>query len=343
MTKLFKDRCIGISKKREHFLTSINKTFIWIGTSGSMGKEKYIGLTEDGILDSARAVNNFFSVNQSDVFGCFIDETFIAGVALKARAFVANAKIVFGPTSWSPETALNIVKKEHVTITSLFPPQLFDLLSSPLPHHVRAILVGGGNIRHSVREDYATRLFQSYSLTEASSSVGVKKYGEEYFSILPHVEVKNCETLSLRGPSIARAVVSFNDDTPIVYTRNEDEWFQTSDIVELEKKDNTFLLKFVERIERVVKVRGRNIYLSELENAFKQKIQGAFVVTSRPHMRDDNEIILCLEPESKCDSSIDFSHVSRICTVDKIPSTRTGKVNYAELSEILSRIESPIS
>lgn len=334
MDSIFQNHFIGDSVTRKNSLSSINPELIWVPSSGTLGYEKYVGLTKEGILRSASTVNKFFNVTSNDVFGLFVNDNFIAGLSVKARAHVAGARVVEGEKKWNPQSFLRICEEQKITITSLFPTQLYDLRNFKLPSSLRVVLVGGGGISADIiSDDLHSRIYQSFSLTEASSAIGIKNIQEDCYRVLPHIEVSSDEVLLIKGISVAHAVVTFDGETSEVFQRAEHEWFKTTDVVKIHKEGGESYLKFLDRKDRIVKIKGKNISLTALEHEIRDSIEGVFALIAIPHGRDGNEVVLCLDSRTKVlsDSVMSNSYIRKKLQMSEIKLSPTGKVLLSEL------------
>src|SRR5262245_55277148 len=107
------------------------KDVVWIFSSGtqSLGLVKAIGLSFDAIWESARAVNVHLQAGVKDVWSVEIPTYHVGGYSILTRAKLSNSKVVRGG-KWEAERFIKRLKEHRVTLTSLVPTQVFDLVAN---------------------------------------------------------------------------------------------------------------------------------------------------------------------------------------------------------------------
>ncbi len=255
----------------------LTRGLVLFRTSGSEGRPKWIGLTSEALLASARAVNAFLSVTAADRWLRVLPRFHVGGFGVEARAWVASASCAVVKDKWSPETFHAVCEAEAITLTTLVPTQVFDVVERGLaaPCALRAIVVGGGELRPALwRQARALGwpVLASYGLTEAASQVATQPPDEPDSTrliLLPHWEARVAEedgTLRLRGP--ARATCRLWRDAGGHWQREDfPEWLATADRVALEKDGGHTWLRFLGRRDRTVKRLGELVDLTLVERA----------------------------------------------------------------------------
>lgn len=246
-------------------------------TSGSEGRPKWIGHTRAGLRASAEAVNAFLQVMPEDRWLRALPRFHVGGFGVEARAWVAHrVPCATLPGKWSAEMFWTMCHEQQITLTTLVPTQVFDLvrLGRRAPASLRAVIVGGGELRPALFEQARALgwpVRASYGLTEAASMVAAQAEEEQDCSrltVLPHWEVRVGEagTLQLRGP--ARAVCRLWRGEDQRWHREEfPEWLPTADRVALRELPDRTELQFLGRRDRVVKRLGELVNLTQVEQA----------------------------------------------------------------------------
>jgi o-succinylbenzoate---CoA ligase len=225
---------------------------------------------------------------------------------------------VVGEGKWDPEGFVRLCQEEAVTLTSLVPAQVVDLVRLGLeaPVGLRAVLVGGGALQAGIKRqarDLGWPLLVSYGASEAGSQVATERLsggeaseGMEGMEVLPHWEARVVGSdgsvllegaeglLELRGQALARRrFVRSGGGWEVRELPDADGWWRTSDRVILSGRR----LQFAGRVDRVVKVLGELVNLEAVERQLVEAglPAGAFVVVAVPEPRRGVELVFVRE------------------------------------------------
>jgi O-succinylbenzoic acid--CoA ligase len=121
---------------------------VFFQTSGSSGEPKWIGLTKNGLLISAAAVNGHLGVTEDSCWGLALPSHHVGGFGVVARAFEAGCGHVVFPGRWDAGRFRDWVAVEGVSHVSLVPTQVHDLVVAGLtaPGGLVAVVAGGGRL-----------------------------------------------------------------------------------------------------------------------------------------------------------------------------------------------------
>ena len=119
---------------------------VWIATSGTTGAMRLVALSKRAILVSAEAVNRHLGVTAGDVWVCVLPTFHVGGLGIYARAALTRSPVI--ASDWNARQFMQTAAAEHVTLASLVPAQVRDLVAQgePAPSAMRAIVVGGGEM-----------------------------------------------------------------------------------------------------------------------------------------------------------------------------------------------------
>jgi O-succinylbenzoic acid--CoA ligase len=243
-------------------------------TSGSEGDPKWVGLTRAALVASARAVNGFLGATAADVWLRTLPCHHVGGFGVEARAWAAGGRLVRDDGKWNAGRFIGTCERERVTLTSLVPAQVFDLVGAGVraPDSLRAVVVGGGELRPGLwRRGRALGwpLLPSYGLTEAGSQVATLPPGEPdpgRLRLLPHwtAEVTGDGCLALEG--VALATCYLRREAGGGWRREEiGGRLTTADRVAIEPVPGGKVLRFLGRRDRTVKILGELTDLSAVE------------------------------------------------------------------------------
>lgn len=246
-------------------------------TSGSEGAPKWIGLTRGALMASARGVNAFLQVTEADRWLRVLPRFHVGGFGVEARAWVAHGlpcSTLLG--KWSAETFWTVCVEQRITLTTLVPTQVYDIvqLGKRAPETLRAVIVGGGELRPSLwaqARKLGWPVRTSYGLTEAASMVAAQGEDEpdcSRLTVLPHWQARAEAdgTLRLRGPAQATCWLQRGRDHQWHRT-DFPGWLSTADRVALREKGTGTELQFLGRQDRVVKRLGELVDLTLVEQA----------------------------------------------------------------------------
>ena len=281
------------------------KSHVWLASSGTTHQLKLIALSKEAILTSARVVNERVQASCKDHWFNVLPSFHIGGLSIYGRAFLLGAKVTeaWSPL-WDPMIFTRHSQRNKITLTSLVPTQIYDLVKAGLraPEKLRAVFVGGGSLNEALYQkglELGWPLLPTYGLTECSSQVAtaqINDLGRESLPrlrVLPHIKVDLSSEglLRIKSPSLFSQMVVIDIhkeglSSMEVHDRRED-WYQTSDLVELGQGDELIIHG---RQDEVVKVGGELVNLTKLNGILSQiivekKLGGEWLVVANPDER----------------------------------------------------------
>ena len=251
---------------------------IWLATSGSL-RLKWVGLTKKALLASAEAVNQHLQSTSQDNWLLPLPTFHVGGLGVEARAYLSGASLTYFPVpQWDPLLFHSLCEEKKISLSSLVPAQLFDLVFYNLlaPSSLRAVLVGGGTLPPFLYQKACLLgwpVLPTYGLTECGSQVATAplySWKEKKFfswSPLPHllVRVEN-GLLCFQGTSLFTGYLTQQGQKFSFWDPKQQGWFQSEDRGEI--KEGKLLL--YGRSEDFWKIGGENICLSALQEILDQ-------------------------------------------------------------------------
>jgi len=317
---------------------------VWIATSGTSGAIKLAALSKEALLVSAEAVNRHLEARASDTW-CLVLPTFhVGGLGIHARAFLCNARVV--ESGWNARTFVETCEQERVTLSSLVPAQVSDLVREGLraPDHLRAIVVGGGALSAELYRDgraLGWPLLPSYGMTECCSQIATATPLSPALRLLSHVEVRTDEEgcLAIRSRSLLTGYASESG----FFDPRVNGWLQTEDLGEVIDGE----LRVAGRRGVFVKIGGESVDLNRLDAVLERVAIGTGVDAAVVAMPDDRLGHVIHLAYARGDASavraafdasvLPFERVRGVHRVTRIPRTALGKLRRAELIEELLR------
>lgn len=325
------------------------KNHIWLQSSGteSLGNElKLIALSDEALLVAARGVCTEFNIANSDVYLKALPDFHVSGLSIEARSYVSGCKVVCPEEfKWSVKNFTDQLSAHKVTICSLVPTQVFDLIKEKVkpPKSLRLVFVGGGALRkdHFVQaKQLGWPLVMTYGMTETSAMCGFKKNPDEGYQRFSHMNWKINQKgfICFSSPSIFTAYLRIVDKERQYINTKENNWFESSDRGELQD-DKLFVLG---RQSDFVKISGESVSITKVQELWNQHEEAEGVVVAAPDERLGHVLVLFAEgavSEERLknfnDRLLPFERIRRIITVAEIPRTALGKVKRQELLQHL--------
>ena len=178
-------------------------------TNSSVQDFKWIALSKSAFLTSASEVNRHLgsgqSSNRKDICLHVLPDFHVGGLSILARSYLSGASVV-RLLKWNVREFESLIIERKVTLTSLVPAQIFDLVQCQIqcPVSMRAVLVGGGALTVELYKKgraLGWPLLATYGMTEACSQIATSELDANYrlpeigFSpdlvLLPHWDVRS--------------------------------------------------------------------------------------------------------------------------------------------------------
>jgi hypothetical protein len=243
-------------------------------TSGSTGSgPSLVCIAIPAFLANAAAVNAWLDVRPHDVWLRALPAFHVGGLAIHARARLAGIPVVVDEERWNPSRFSSLVAAHQVSLVSLVPAQVHDLVTAGLeaPPSLRAILVGGGPLPPSLAaaaRSLGWPVMATYGMTEASSQIATAcPHGDPLaLHLLPGWEARTEPDgrLAIRGaPLLSGRLVPRDGTWSLAPALAPDGFFLTNDRATLSDR----VLRFLGRSDRVVKILGELVDLDAVERA----------------------------------------------------------------------------
>ncbi len=353
-----------------------HQPLVWIMSSGTSATSilsyKLIGLSRSALLASAKGVNQHLEITASDRWLNVLPLFHVGGLSIFYRSYLSSSECInlWSPSfKWNPEHFVELSKANRITLTSLVPTQVFDLVQQQLeaPSDLRAIVVGGARLNeelyHKAR-GLGWPLLPSFGMTEAASQIATAPLESlasttavfPPLQILSHFKTMTDEAqrLYISGPSLMEGYYSITEGTNNLWNagRNFGEWYATQDCAALENKNISILA----RVDEVIKVRGENVNIATLRNRLESFLSESHLepnctIVATLDARIGHKLILIGEPDFSSlsniarifnERAIPFERIETIISNTPLPRTPLGKIFYSRLTEVAnSKVGSP--
>lgn len=343
------------------------RNLLYFQTSGSEGVPKWVGLPREAFLISARAVNAHLAVRAGDRWLIALPLHHVGGFAILARCHAADVEFISMPEKWDAVGFAGRCEREGVTLTSLVPTQVFDLVQAGIraPRGLRAVVVGGGALTRDIglrAVELGWPLLQSYGMTEACSQIATEPlehlhagFDPARLEVLPcwDLETDELGTLTVRGSALASGYAVHRDGVwrwePIDGTRG----LVTRDRVQLSEHGSRSFLRFLGREGSFVKVLGELVNVAALQTRLEGFAvgmglsPGAVVILALPDARRETRLLLAGEVAADAlehlrgvfnACSARYEHLGSACAVATLPRTALGKLDVQAALRLTSGV-----
>lgn len=362
--------------------TSLEKIFkhvphlashMWIQSSGSTQNlnesAKWTALSKEAFLVSAQAVNEHLGINKSDRLGLALPLFHVGGLSILARSFLSHAEVVCYNQDWNPQAFHDWLANERISILSLVPTQLFDLIQSGLrcPPSLRSVVIGGAKLETKLSQQawvLGWPVLASFGMTELCSQVATAKPNSSFSDelvLLDHInaKVESDGFLQLQSSSLMSGFAQLkHESVHFEETKLVNGFWKCQDQAQLKTRTDLktgaieTLLVIKGRPNDFVKIKGEGINLTHLRTRFFDWLTqknillslNQFAVLDLPHERDGAELCLVIEKSASVNGewlTQEWNKHSsglekmRYISIEQIPVSALGKILYQKLRDLL--------
>ncbi len=338
-----------------------NKPLLLLGTSGSSGASKFVGITQENLIENCKSICNYLMNDEKTVAINNLPCSYSYGLSiLNTTLFKGGKYIISNGNSFLRKEFWDDVNKYKITDFSGVPTTYKSLLKldfvNLFPSSLRRVTQAGGKLEEKIqfkllelskKMDFS--LFIMYGQTEATARLtylnltkephkigsvgrvikGVKLLNNKNYH---HKENRNLifsgKNISLGYFKKFEDIVNYNDSFKGV--------LKTGDIGYLDEDD---CITITGRESRFAKIDGHRIALDELEQKLTKESENFVIVSNDEFLfiALPNSNVLSQKKVINLISKDSTLHKSRIKVFDvQIPLTSNGKISYSELLKIMA-------
>lgn len=303
-------------------------------TSGSTGLPKEIIVRKEQMLQSAMMTCNFFHLKRGDKALLCLPLDYIAGKMMVVRAISAGLDLYPVEPSGHPLAVMD----RPFDFAAMVPLQIYNSLQNEVEKqrlsHIRQLIIGGGALDEQLEDalnEFPNAIYSTYGMTETLSHIALRRISgagaNRYYTPLPGVGLGLSEEnrLIVHVPVVA--------DEPIV----------TNDIAEIMQEGR---FRIIGRGDNVINSGGIKVQAEEVERMLRPHITGNYAITSLPHPKLGEAMVLLIEPVA--DPAAVRKAVREILprnqqplyilTVKAVPQTGSGKTDRAATLKLAKEI-----
>ncbi|QQL46110.1 class I adenylate-forming enzyme family protein [Sulfuriroseicoccus oceanibius] len=360
----------GFARRAE--VESLTAALAWGGdsavvfaTSGSTGVPKYVVLTKESLLASARQVCAHLGVRGDDVWLCPLPVGHVGGLGVFARAAVSGCKAVHLAGKWDVGRFLEVCRTERATWCSLVPTQVHDLVAAgeSAPSSLRGVVVGGGALGdelYAAARKLGWPLLRSFGMTETASQIATARPDDPRMLVMNGWDVRTDAAdgrrlgrLSVRGAALFSGYLSAaaeESNGELVAGADGEGWFSTSDRVELVEHADGLEIVPAGRADDLVKVLGELVAVDGVERQLHRllvnagAVPHAVAVCAVPDARREHRLVAVIDESlaqgaegaaierfNRDEATLGVERLGTIVRVPRIPRSALGKVRRSEL------------
>jgi amino acid adenylation domain-containing protein len=351
-----------------------------IYTSGSTGKPKGVMIEHRSIVNTIKWRYRYYGFSPGDVLLQIPPYNFDSAVEDIFSFLSAGATIVIAEQVKRMDLIYlkQLITRHNIThflVTPLFYNTMLDEISVDLKH-LSSVTVAGENFQISLVKKHfeklpQVKLYNEYGPTENSVCSTVYQFSSHDKEVLIGKPISNCHCyvlssefniqpvglsgeLYLGGPGLARGYMNnsklTNEKFLFVPGINE-RLYRTGDLVRWTPDGN---LKFIERIDNQIKIRGFRVELDEIKNIILSfgMVKDAIVISEEGK---DSNILICayiiagapfdlMELKEYLGPRLpNYMIPSYFIFIDSVPLTHNGKIDKNRLPKIIEKEKEIIS
>ncbi|HXH75153.1 MAG TPA: AMP-binding protein [Bacteriovoracaceae bacterium] len=245
--------------------------FIVFSSGTTSSDLKGYALSRKALLINAQAVNEHFKLSKDDVWGLSLPYFHVGGLSVIARAHVLGSRLV-DLGLWSPLEWNQKLLQEGVTITTVVPAQVFDLVQNNLhaPSNLKYLVVGGDFLSSELAkkaQDLGWPLIRTFGMTEVCSQLASSSTPHDpVLKVLPihQVKINTANQLLVKGESLFTLEFKLRESLEVTYASDlcdEDGFYLTRDLASINEQTLTPL----GRMDDQIKVGGKLLSMNSLK------------------------------------------------------------------------------
>ena len=354
----------GEQTRLERWVAATSLTsHVWLASSGRSGERKLVALSKTALLASAASVNRHLGASSEDVWCKPLPSFHVGGLGIEARASLSGSKVV-ELENWNPEQFALLCERSQVSLASLVPTQVWDLVNAGLrpSGRMRAIVVGGAAMPFAIYQrarELGWPLLPSYGMTECASQIATAslqsldaKHDElPPLFLLSHLQARQESDgrLAFAGTSLLTLYLIEREGSVVFEDPKQDGWFTSDDFGSVLTYDGSTVIEVAGRTSDFIKVGGEAVYLSRLDEVLEGIVRASQLPDAALFSHQDERLgsvihlaVATTDPASARrvrdlfgQSVLPYERPRRLFMVSSIPRSELGKLLRQRLIEEL--------
>lgn len=339
------------------------ETAVILFTSGSEGKPKGVVHSHKSILSNVHQTIAMLDFNPTDKLLMSLPLFHAFGYTCSLLALFNGVHIMLFPSPLQYKVIPEVIYDRGCTIlisTSTFLGSYAKFAHPYDFYKLRMVVAGAEKLNDEVRkvyhEKFGIRILEGYGATECAPVISANtpmanKHGT-VGQIFPGIEnklepvpgIENGGVLHVKGDNIMQGYYLY--DNPGVLVPPKDGWYNTGDVVEIDKEG---FVHIKGRVKRFAKVAGEMVSLETVEkiaNTASAEYQHAATTQVDP-TRGENIVLFTTDAKLKRDDlqivaknlgAPEIAIARKLIHVEEIPLLGTGKTDYVTLKQMAEKI-----
>lgn len=274
--------------------------FLLLSSGTTSQKIKGYALSKDALLSNAQSVNEHFGLTHQDIWALSLPSFHVGGLSVLLRAHLSKSKVV-RTDGWYPEGWVKLLANEKVTITTVVPTQIFDLVKLGLraPQSLRYIIVGGDFLSHALEAE-AVKLgwpiIRTFGMTEVCSQLASAKTPGGTLEILPihEIQIDTDQRLKVKSQALFTLQFEYQGKTTLASELCDSHGFYLTQDRAMIKNE---VFEHLGRLDDQVKISGRLVSFNELKDllanyTLKNGIFDQVEISLKPDFRKGLTLVL---------------------------------------------------
>jgi len=272
------------------------RSHVLLFSSGTTNSHpKGFALSLEALILNAKAVNEHFNLSSSDVWGLSLPDYHVGGLSVLIRSAVLSSPSV-DLGIWNPQEWIKKIHDHDVTITTVVPTQVYDLVNLQLraPSSLKFLIVGGDYLSLEL-EKRAIQLgwpvIKTFGMTEVCSQLAsAQEVGGELKVLSPHeIKIDASQRLWVKSQCLYTFEFKLTDKVHLTHSKEHLDEFGFYPTQDLAQYDQSSLLP-LGRLDDQFKVSGRLVSFNALKEklyqyALENNIYGKVELTHRQDER----------------------------------------------------------
>ena len=334
-------------------------TVVILFTSGSEGKPKGVVHSHKSILSNIHQTIAMLDFNPTDKLLMSLPLFHAFGYTCSLLALLNGVHIMLFPSPLQYKVIPEVIYDRGCTIlisTSTFLGSYAKFAHPYDFYKLRMVVAGAEKLNEEVRkvyhEKFGIRILEGYGATECapviSANTPMANKNGTVGQLFPGIEsklepvpgIENGGVLHVKGDNIMQGYYLY--DNPGVLVPPKDGWYNTGDVVEIDKEG---FIHIKGRVKRFAKVAGEMVSLEIVEkiaNTASAEHQHA-ATTQADASRGESIVLFTTDAKLKRDDlqvvaknlgAPEIAIARKIIKVDAIPVLGTGKTDYVTLKQM---------
>mgnify|MGYP001177315291 FL=1 len=338
---------VFISKKLEE-----NQSAVILYTSGTESDPKGVNLTHQNLFSNRMQVLESLKINRNEKFFTCLPffHSFGLGIGV-LLPILYGCKVFLYPTPLHFQTIPKLINETKSTVffsTDTFLKKYIPHINKSTFNNLKYLIAGAEKVDVSTHEQYrefGVQILEGYGVTEASPAVSVNtKENYKIGSVGKFISGVDYKIEKIDGYEEGGLlfIKGKNVITKYLGQSEEFDWYNTGDVVRVDKEGYLFILG---RLKRFAKIAGEMISLSQIEE-FPKKLwpENTSIVCSIKDEKKGEALILLTDNKnsnlSELSSFMQEAGLSnlyfpkKIKIISEFPILGSGKINFRSLQEI---------